>query len=104
MLSRTVVTNEVAHILDDPQNRNMNLLEHVERFSHVCQGDFLRSCDEDCSLDGNKLGKAKLRVPGTRRHVDDQVVQVSPLDVIEKLSHSRVKHGTAPDDWPVTAI
>ena len=37
-------------------------------------------------------------VTGARRHVDDEVIQLAPLDVQKELPDHAVQHGTAPDD------
>jgi len=45
------------------------------------------------------LGKGERRVACARWQVDDQVIQLAPFHVAEKLADCRVEHRAAPDQW-----
>ena len=50
---------------------------------------------------GEHAGQAHLDVTGTRRHVDQQVVEVAPVDVLEELLDGTVEDQAAPHDGAV---
>ena len=50
---------------------------------------------------GQQLGERHRHVAGARRQVDEQVVQLAPLDVLEELGEGLVEHRPAPDDGGV---
>ena len=47
------------------------------------------------------LRQGQCGIPGSRWHVDDQVVEFAPLDVGQELLDQSVNHGSTPDDGGV---
>ena len=87
-----------AHVLDDPDDRHVHPLEHRERLVDVEQGDFLGRRDEDGPGDRHGLGERQLGVRGPGRQVDDEVVELAPLDVAQELLDRAADERAAPDD------
>ena len=89
--------DEVAHVLDDAERRDIQLLVHPDRAPAVGERHLLRGRHDDRSGDGNRLTQAQRDVSGSRRHVDDEVVEVVPADFAEELLDGAVQHRPAPD-------
>ncbi|CAG9197453.1 hypothetical protein BGLA2_1250004 [Burkholderia gladioli] len=86
-----------AHVLDDAEDRDAHLLEHLEALLGVEQGDVLRRGDDHRAGHRHALRQRELDVAGARRHVDDQVVQVLPVGLSQQLFQRRGRHRPAPD-------
>jgi len=89
---------EIAHILDDPEDRHVDLAEHVETLAGVEQGDVLRRRDDDRAGQRRLLHQGELRIAGARRQIDDENVERRPGDVAEQLAERAHHHRAAPDD------
>ncbi len=63
----------------------------------------LRRGDDDHLGAGEELRHRQRHVAGARRHVDDEVVGLAPVDVGEELLERLVQHRAAPDDGLVLA-
>ena len=98
MLVRTVGADEVAHVLDDADDRDFQLLEHGHAFGHILQGDVLRCRHDDHAGQWDQLRQAQRRVTRARRQVNHQVIEVTPVEILQKLLDSAVDHRSAPDD------
>src|SRR5690606_31696123 len=81
----TARADEAAHVLDYAEDGRFDPFEHADRPPHVAGGHLLRGGDDDHSVDTYRLDQGELRVAGTGRHVDDHVVQRSPLDLLDEL-------------------
>jgi hypothetical protein len=86
-----------AHVLDDAEDRDADLLEHLEALAGIEQGDVLRRGDDHRAGHRHLLGQGELDVAGARRQVDHQVVDVAPLRVAEQLLQRLGHHRAAPD-------
>ena len=93
-----VRAGERGHVLDDAEDRHAHPLEHRERLGHVAQRDFLRGRDEDGAADRDGLGQRQLGVRGAGRQVDDEVVELTPLDVAQELLDRAPDQRPAPHD------
>src|SRR5690606_2141837 len=90
-------TDVSAHVLHDAEHRHFDLLEHAQALARIEQRDVLRGRDDHGAAQGHALRKRELRVAGTGRHVDDQIIEIAPLRRFEEL-HERLRHhGPAPD-------
>ena len=74
------VANEIAHVLHDPEDRYVDLGEHLDALSGVRKRDILGSGDDDGTANGNGLGQGELDIAGPGRHIDDKVVQITHAD------------------------
>ena len=95
--------DEVAHVLDDAERRDVELLVHRHRAAAVGERHLLRRRHDDRAGDRNGLAEAERDVAGARRHVDDQVVEIDPAHFAEELLQRAVQHRPAPDDRRVVA-
>src|SRR6266705_5662157 len=91
--------HEAAHVLDYAEDVHLDGLREGDRLSHIEEGYLLGRRDDDRAVRvGDFLGDAEGLVAGSRRKIDYQVVQVSPLDVGEHLLESLDLERTTPDD------
>src|SRR3546814_5332582 len=72
---------EIAHILDDAEERHLDLAEHGDRLAGVDQGEILRRRDDHGAGERNLLRHSQLHVASARGHVDDEDVELSPGDL-----------------------
>ena len=93
-----VRADEGAHVLDEADDRDAHPLEHRERLLDVEEGDLLGRRHEDRAGDRHGLGQRQLRIRGARRQVDDEVVELAPVDVAEELLDRPADERAAPDD------
>ena len=91
----------VAHVLDDAEDRDLDLLEHRDRLDDVDERDLLRRGHHHRAGDRDELRQRELRVAGAGRQIDDQVVEVAPVDVLDELLQELVDHRAAPHDRAV---
>ena len=90
-------TDEVAHILHHPEQRDFDLVEHRDATTGVDQRQILRRRHDHRSRKRHRLSHRQLRVAGARRHVDDQHVEFAPHDLAQELVQRRDHHRSAPD-------
>ena len=95
---------EIAHILDDAQNRHADLLEHMNRFARVLERDVGRCGDDDGTGERRGLNQDELYVAGAGRQIDDEVIEVAPVDIAQELLNDAVEHRAAPDQRLVAGI
>src|SRR5579875_2337059 len=89
--------DEVAHVLDDAQDGRLHFLEHRQALDRVGQGDILRRGDDDRAGERNALHQRQLDVTGSGRQVDDEVVELAPLDLVQESSDQLGDERAAPD-------
>ena len=90
--------DERGHVLDEAEDRDRQALEHRERLADVAQRHLLGRRHEDGAAERHRLGEGQLRVGGARRQVDDEVVEIAPLDVAQELLDRAADERAAPDD------
>ncbi len=64
----------------------------------IDHGDFLWGGHNEGTGQRNGLNHGQLSITSARRQVDDQHVELTPVDVMKKLPHSAHDHWTPPDD------
>ena len=80
-----VVTGERRHVLDDARHPEMALARHVGGARRdLLRGDGRRGDDEHLGA-REHAGQAHLDVAGPGGHVDEEVVELAPADVLEEL-------------------
>ena len=77
-----------AHVLDDAEDRDADLLEHLEPFARIDQRDVLRRGDDDRAGDRHALRERELDVAGARRQVDDEVIDVAPVGLVQQAARA----------------
>jgi hypothetical protein len=95
------VVDVARHVLDHPDYLVVELERHPRRApGHLLGGELRRGDHHEAGL-REELGQRHRHVPGAWGQVDDQVVQLAPVDVGEELVDRLVQHGPAPDDGGV---
>src|SRR6202035_5600645 len=92
-----VRADEITHVLDQPQVRDFQRVEHLDGAPDVGRRDVLRRGDDHGARHRDALRHRQLHVARPRRQVDDQVIQLAPVDVEQKLPDGSREHGSAPD-------
>ena len=80
-LVRARRADEVAHVLDQPQRRHVQLLVHPHGTPRIGNRHGLRGRDHDAPETGTDLAETEGDVTGAGRHVDDQVVHARPTSL-----------------------
>ncbi len=99
-----VRARERAHVLDDAKDFDVDLTEHFDGFADVGKGDGGRRGDDDRAGDGDRLDERELDVAGAGREVNEQVIELAPLDAAQELRDDAVEHGAAPDHRLVAGV
>ena len=89
----TVRAGERAHVLDDPQDRDVHRLEHPQASPGDLEADVLWGGDDDGARKAQALCQRQLSVTSAGRQVEDEVVELAPGDLsdqhLEVLRHHR---------------
>mmetsp|Transcript_19753 Transcript_19753/g.54381 ORF Transcript_19753/g.54381 Transcript_19753/m.54381 type:complete len:332 (-) Transcript_19753:445-1440(-) len=93
VLPLPVGQRQVAHVLHDGHGWHGQLAEHGDAALHVDGAQLLRSGDDDRRRDLTDLRDREVYVPGARRHVQHQVVELAPVCLVEKLGDEPRHHG-----------
>ena len=96
-----VLTGEVAHVLDDPGHPEVALPGHVGGAGRHLLGRHRGGGHDDHLGARQHPGQPHLDVAGARGHVDQQVVEVSPVDVLQELLDGPVQDEPPPHDGAV---
>ena len=97
-VGRAVLAGEVAHVLHHSGHPQVPPSRHVRRSGgHPLRRQW-RGGDDEHLGPGQHPGQAHLHVAGPRREVDEQVLDVVPAGVLEKLLDGSVEEEPAPHD------
>ncbi|MNT31392.1 hypothetical protein D3C72_1672250 [compost metagenome] len=89
--------DEIAHILDDAEQRHLHLAEHGDALARIDQRQILRRGDDDRAGKRHLLGDRELRIARAGRHVQHQHIQFAPGNFAQHLHQCRLHHRPAPD-------
>src|SRR5207237_4290891 len=84
------------HVLDDADNVHTYLYEHLEALACVDQRDVLRRRHDDGTGDRHFLRQRELDVAGAGRKIDDQIIDIAPVRILQKLLERLRDHRPAP--------
>ena len=73
--------------------------EHFDTAAHVFQGDGGGGSDDQGPGQGSQLSQRDLYVAGSRGQIEEQEVEIAPIDVEEELVDHFCQHRAAPDHW-----
>ncbi len=104
MRSLAVRAFQVAHVLHQAEDGHAHLLEHVNGFARVFQRDFRRRGDDHGAGERRGLNERELHVAGSGRQIDNQIIELAPIDAAQELLNHAVQHGPAPDQRLVAGI
>src|ERR1700689_363552 len=68
------------------EHRHVELAEHLDTAAHVRKRNVLRRRADHRTRHRHALREAELHVSGPGREIDDQVVELTPRDLIEELA------------------
>ncbi len=85
------------HVLDDTQDRHIDLAEHFDPLLGIQQGYVLGRGDNHRTRHCRLLRQGQLDIAGSRRHVDHQKIQLTPQGLLQHLHQGAARHGSAPD-------
>ena len=95
---------EARHVLDHARDLEVEAARRLGRaLSDLLRGRLRRRDDHELRL-RQELRERHRDVAGARRQVDQQVVELAPLDVLEELADRLVEHRPAPGDRLVAAL
>src|SRR6185437_12657931 len=98
----TLRAEEVAHVLHDAEDRNLDALEHRDALARVDQRQILGRRDDHGARKRHALRDAELNITRARRHVDYEDVEIAgaagPIGFAQHLAESRDDHRSAPYD------
>ena len=101
---RTVGRDELGHVLDHAQYLQIRAASHVGNAgSHLLGTERRRRHDEHLGL-RQQARQRHLDVTGSRGHVDQQVVEITPADVDEELLQRLGEDETAPHERDVLVV
>lgn len=92
---------EVAHVFNDAEDWDVDLLEHGDGLARVDEGDLLRSGDDDGSIERDGLHDGELDVASAGREIEDEVVEMVPGALAQELLDVARGDGAADDDGAV---
>ena len=78
----------IGHVLDDAENAHAQILEHLDALDDINEGEALRGGDDDCAVELELLAQTQLDVACSRGHVYYQVVQLSPMGLVDQLGNN----------------
>ena len=96
-----MAADKLTHVFDDTQNSDVYLFEHGDSTTSVEQRHRLWGRDNDSSVCLYQLRERQLCVTGTRRQIDNKIVELTPVHVVQELLDRLAEHWAAPDDWLV---
>ena len=92
-----LVTDKIAHIFNDTEDRYFDLAEHGQTFPGIGQRQILRGGDNHGPGQRGLLRNRQLNVTGSGRHIDDQNVQITPGHFPQHLGERTHHHRATPD-------
>ena len=97
MVLAALITNEVAHVLDNANHRDANVIEHGNTLLAVGESHLLRSRHDDRTCHRAVLRERELDVARSRRKVHKEVVELAPAHVVDEVLDHLRNHRSAPD-------
>ena len=86
------------HVFDDAKDWHIHAAEHCQRLGHIRKGHILWCGHKDASSNRHRLRQRELCIRGSRRQVNDEIVEVAPLHVAQELLNRATDKGAAPND------
>ena len=98
MLLAALVTLEVRHVLDQAHNGDIQVVRQVDRLADDHGNKLLRCGNGDDTINGQHLEHREEHIGGSRRHVDQHVVDVAPVGLVPELLDDAGNDRAAPCD------
>mmetsp|Transcript_12160 Transcript_12160/g.15885 ORF Transcript_12160/g.15885 Transcript_12160/m.15885 type:complete len:232 (-) Transcript_12160:63-758(-) len=88
----------IRHIFYNCHTRYIHTIEHFNASFHIHKTQLLRSRHNHSSCHIQLLTQSQLNIPRTRRHVQNQIIQLTPMrqpkKLIQQLRHHRPTHNS----------
>src|SRR5882672_1319300 len=94
----TMWTDVVTHVLDDAKDRHFHLAKHRNASLDIEQRDILRSAHNHPAVERNFLRKSQGRISGAWRQINDEIIQLSPNHITQKLTDDPHNNRSTPND------
>ena len=104
VLLAAFVALEVGHVLDQTKHRDVHLVRQVDGLANDHGDQLLRGGNRDDAVKVHALHDGQEHVGGSRRHVNQQVVDLFPVGVAEELLQKAGDNRAAPGDRCVFLI
>ena len=99
-----VGADESAHVLHDTDDWDVGDAGEGDCLPGVEEGDLLGGGDDDGTVGlGDELDDGECFISGSRGHIDDEIIQRAPVDVLDELLHGAGPDGTPPGEGGVLA-
>ena len=89
---------EIGHVLDQAKHRNLHRLCHIHRFCHDHAHQLLRRSDHDDAIDRQRLKDCERNIARSWRHVNEQIIDITPHHITPKLLDHPSDHRATPND------
>ena len=89
--------DEIAHVLDEAEDGDVDPGEHRGGLARVDERDFLRRGDDDGAGQRDGLDDGELDVAGAGREIEDEEIEAAPIDLPEELLGVAGDHRAAED-------
>lgn len=96
-----VWADEAGHVLDEAEDGETDFAAEIDLFVDILEGDVLGCRDKDGTIDAalfEVLDDAEVLVRCAGRGVDDEIIEVAPIDVFEELGNEAVLFWASPHD------
>ena len=93
-----VVAGEVTHVFDHTSDAQKTALGHVGSPDGYLLRRHRRRSNDDQIGAWQHAGQTHLHVSRTRGHVDEQVIELAPVHIVEKLFNGLGEHQSTPHE------
>ena len=90
---------EPSHVLDQSEDGHIHLLVavHVDTLAGISQRHLLRGRYDDGTRDGQGLKQGQVDVTGSRRCVEDKIIEFAPVCIGNELFQGTGSHTATPE-------
>src|SRR5699024_11738890 len=97
-LFAAVRTNQIAHVFNDADDRNVHQLCHFIGFFDDHRNQILWGGNDNNAVDRNGLENGQRNVAGAWRHIDEHIVYLAPDNIAPELFNGTCNDRTSPDN------
>ncbi len=90
-------TLHVTHVFHQPQDRHVHHFGHANGLFHDHPHQFLGRGHHDDAVHRQRLKYCQGHISGSRRHVDEHIIHLSPGHILPELLQRAGDHRTSPD-------
>ena len=98
VLFAAAIADKRGHVFNQPEQRHIHPLEHINTLAGIHQGDVLGRRDDNRSCNKELLAQGHLDIARARRQIHQQHIQPSPFHLVHHLLQGAHQHRPAPDD------